>query len=90
MTAVAWGPAHSPPSRSALPAFGQAPCGQAYDYGHLQKWLRERPIRHRIARNGIEPSGRLGRDRHGREGPHGIYVPNQPTLGGSTSWTCVS
>ncbi len=36
---------------------------QGYDYDHLWKWLRERRIRHRIARKGIESSTRLGRHR---------------------------
>lgn len=36
---------------------------KGYDYGHLRKWLRERRIRHRIARKGIESSMRLGRHR---------------------------
>ncbi|GAA2619455.1 hypothetical protein GCM10010425_11960 [Streptomyces spororaveus] len=33
------------------------------DYPHLRRWLRERGIKHRIARKGIEPSNRLGRHR---------------------------
>ena len=36
---------------------------KGYDYDHLRKWLRERRIRHRIARTGIESSIRLGRHR---------------------------
>ncbi|BCL32265.1 IS5 family transposase [Streptomyces aurantiacus] len=36
---------------------------KGYDYAHLWKWLRERGIRHRIARKGIESSKRLGRHR---------------------------
>jgi IS5 family transposase len=36
---------------------------RGYDYDHLRKWLRERRIRHRIARKGIETSTRLGRHR---------------------------
>ncbi|WP_110943647.1 IS5 family transposase [Streptomyces niger] len=36
---------------------------KGYDYDHLRTWLRERGIRHRIARKGIEPSKRLGRHR---------------------------
>jgi transposase len=36
---------------------------KGYDYDHLRKWLRERRIRHRIARKGIESSTRLGRHR---------------------------
>ncbi|CAL9664767.1 hypothetical protein SUDANB126_07180 [Streptomyces sp. enrichment culture] len=37
--------------------------GKGYDYDHLRTWLRERRIRHRIARKGIESSTRLGRHR---------------------------
>nr|WP_107090120.1 IS5 family transposase [Streptomyces sp. WM6372] len=36
---------------------------KGYDYDHLRRWLRERGIRHRIARKGIESSQRLGRHR---------------------------
>jgi transposase len=36
---------------------------KGYDYDHLRLWLRERGIRHRIARRGIESSERLGRHR---------------------------
>lgn len=36
---------------------------KGYDYDHLQKWLRERRIRHRIPRKGIEFSTWLGRHR---------------------------
>jgi transposase len=36
---------------------------KAYDYRHLRRWIRERGIRDRIARIGIEPSDRLGRHR---------------------------
>ncbi|MFB7031978.1 MULTISPECIES: IS5 family transposase [unclassified Streptomyces] len=36
---------------------------KGYDYPSLRKWLRERGIKHRIARRGIEPSNRLGRHR---------------------------
>ncbi|MFJ4521610.1 IS5 family transposase [Streptomyces sp. NPDC088810] len=36
---------------------------KGYDYDHLRKWLRERRIRHRIARKGIEFSTRLARHR---------------------------
>ncbi|MFF9003043.1 IS5 family transposase [Streptomyces achromogenes] len=36
---------------------------KGYDYDHLRRWLRERGIRHRIAREGIESSQRLGRHR---------------------------
>ncbi|GAB2901431.1 hypothetical protein GCM10027074_78520 [Streptomyces deserti] len=35
----------------------------AFRTQHLRKWLRERRIRHRIARKGIESSTRLGRHR---------------------------
>jgi transposase len=34
---------------------------KGYNYDHLRKWLRQRGIRHRIARKGIESSKRLGR-----------------------------
>ncbi len=37
--------------------------GKGYDYDHLRRWLRERGIRYRIARKGIESSKRLGRHR---------------------------
>lgn len=36
---------------------------KGYDYDHLRRCLRKRGIRHRIARKGIESSGRLGRHR---------------------------
>ncbi|MEV6086177.1 IS5 family transposase [Streptomyces parvulus] len=36
---------------------------KGYDYDHLRKWLRERRIRHCIARKDIEFSTRLGRHR---------------------------
>ncbi|GAA2436810.1 hypothetical protein GCM10010421_28220 [Streptomyces glaucus] len=36
---------------------------RGYDYDHRRTWLRERRIRHRIARKGIESSTRLGRRR---------------------------
>lgn len=36
---------------------------KGYDYDHLRNWLRERGIRHRIARQGIESSQRRGRHR---------------------------
>lgn len=36
---------------------------KGYDYDHLRGWLRRRQIVPRIARRGIEPSGRLGRHR---------------------------
>ncbi|GGY17879.1 IS5 family transposase [Streptomyces minutiscleroticus] len=36
---------------------------KGYDCAHLRKWLRERGIRHRIARKGIESSQRPGRHR---------------------------
>lgn len=34
-----------------------------FDYDPLRRWLRERGIRHRIARRGVESSQRLGRHR---------------------------
>lgn len=36
---------------------------KGYDFDHLRNWLRRRQIVPRIARRGIEPSGRLGRHR---------------------------
>lgn len=36
---------------------------KGYDVDHLGRWLSKRGIRHRIARNGIESSARLGRHR---------------------------
>ncbi|MBB4787049.1 transposase [Streptomyces rapamycinicus] len=36
---------------------------KGYDYDHLRRWLRQRGVRHRIARKGIESSKRLGRHR---------------------------
>ncbi|MFJ5525265.1 IS5 family transposase [Streptomyces sp. NPDC093249] len=36
---------------------------KGYDYPHLRRWLRERGIRPRIARRGVENSQRLGRHR---------------------------
>jgi transposase len=36
---------------------------KGYDFDHLRRWLRRRQIVPRIARRGIEPSGRLGRHR---------------------------
>ena len=36
---------------------------KGYDFDHLRDWLRRRQIVPRIARRGIEPSGRLGRHR---------------------------
>jgi transposase len=36
---------------------------KGYDYDHLRKWLRARGIVPRIARRGVESSGRLGRHR---------------------------
>ncbi|MEV7565684.1 IS5 family transposase [Streptomyces tanashiensis] len=36
---------------------------KGYDYPHLRRWLRSRGITPRIARRGIESSGRLGRHR---------------------------
>ncbi|MFJ3971217.1 IS5 family transposase [Streptomyces parvus] len=42
---------------------GKLHADKGYDYDHLRRWLRERGIRHRIARKGIESSQRLGRPR---------------------------
>ncbi|MFD4793229.1 IS5 family transposase [Streptomyces anulatus] len=42
---------------------GKLHADKGYDYDHLRRWLRERGIRHRIARKGIESSQRLGRHR---------------------------
>lgn len=42
---------------------GKLHADKGYDYDHLRSWLRERGIRHRIARKGIESSQRLGRHR---------------------------
>ncbi|MFE0202963.1 IS5 family transposase [Streptomyces sp. NPDC058985] len=36
---------------------------KGYDYDHLRRWSKERGIRHRIARKGVESSTRLGRHR---------------------------
>lgn len=36
---------------------------KGYNCGHLRRWLRQRGIRHRIARKGVESSKRLGRHR---------------------------
>jgi transposase len=36
---------------------------KGYDYDHLRRWLRDRGIRHRIARRCAESSQRLGRHR---------------------------
>ncbi|MEU0286390.1 IS5 family transposase [Streptomyces sp. NPDC006147] len=36
---------------------------KGYDFDHLRGWLRRRQIVPRIARRGVEPSGRLGRHR---------------------------
>ncbi|GAA3995681.1 hypothetical protein GCM10022384_48820 [Streptomyces marokkonensis] len=44
--------------RPAKPHFDKG-----YDYDHLRRWLRQRGIRHRIARKGVETSQRLGRHR---------------------------
>ncbi|KPI07736.1 hypothetical protein OV450_3546, partial [Actinobacteria bacterium OV450] len=48
-----------PPQATAAKLHGD----KGYDYDHLRRWLRKRGIRHRIARKGIESSGRLGRHR---------------------------
>jgi transposase len=37
--------------------------GKGYDYDHLRRWLRQRGIRHRIARKGSESRMQLGRHR---------------------------
>ncbi|GLW04723.1 hypothetical protein Slala05_83530 [Streptomyces lavendulae subsp. lavendulae] len=42
---------------------GKLHADNGYDYDHPRRWLRQRGIRHRIARRGIESSGRLGRHR---------------------------
>jgi transposase len=42
---------------------GKLHADKGYDYDHLRRWLRQRGIRHRIARKGIESSTRLGRHR---------------------------
>ncbi|WBY24786.1 IS5 family transposase (plasmid) [Streptomyces goshikiensis] len=42
---------------------GKLHADKGYDYDHLRRWLRNRGIRHRIARKGIESSQRLGRHR---------------------------
>ncbi|MEV0123337.1 IS5 family transposase [Streptomyces sp. NPDC050703] len=56
-----------PPVRSRRGPRHQRPAklhaDKGYDYDHLRAWLRERHIRHRIARKGIESSTRLGRHR---------------------------
>ncbi|MGW5050283.1 IS5 family transposase [Actinokineospora sp. NPDC004072] len=56
-----------PPIRSRCGPRRRCPAklhaNMGYDYRHLRKWLRERRIRHRIAREGIESSTRLGRHR---------------------------
>ena len=36
---------------------------KGYDHDHLRRWLRQHGIRHRITREGIESSQRLGRHR---------------------------
>jgi hypothetical protein len=36
---------------------GKLHADKGYDYDHLRRWLRERGIRHRIARKGIESKG---------------------------------
>ncbi|EST33497.1 transposase IS1647 [Streptomyces niveus NCIMB 11891] len=42
---------------------GKLHADKGYDYRHLRRWLSGRGIRHRIARNGVETSQRLGRHR---------------------------
>ncbi|MEU3854021.1 IS5 family transposase [Streptomyces sp. NPDC029554] len=49
--------------RRGRPTKLHADADKGYDYDHLRKWLRERRIRHRIARTGIASSARLGRYR---------------------------
>lgn len=39
---------------------GKLHADKGYDYDHLRRWLRQRGIRHRIARKGIESEKRLG------------------------------
>ncbi|MEU9577013.1 IS5 family transposase [Streptomyces chilikensis] len=36
---------------------------KSYDHDHLRRWLRSHDMRHRIAREGVESSQRLGRHR---------------------------
>ncbi|BFP56912.1 hypothetical protein SCMC78_67190 [Streptomyces sp. CMC78] len=56
-----------PPTRSPRGPRRRGPgrlhADKGYDHDHLRRWLRERGIRHRIARKGIESSQRLGRHR---------------------------
>ncbi|MEU5702874.1 IS5 family transposase [Streptomyces aurantiacus] len=52
-----------PRRRKPAKLHGDKGYDKGYDYAHLWKWLRERGIRHRIARKGIESSKRLGRHR---------------------------
>ncbi|MFF3503219.1 transposase [Streptomyces sp. NPDC003247] len=42
---------------------GKLHADKGYDYNHLRRWLRQRGITHRIAREGIESSQRLSRRR---------------------------
>lgn len=42
---------------------GKLHADKGYDYARLRRWLRERGIKHRIARRGVESSQRLGRHR---------------------------
>lgn len=42
---------------------GKLHADKGYDYAHLRRWLRERGIKHRVARRGVELSQRLGRYR---------------------------
>jgi transposase len=42
---------------------GKLHADKGHDYDHLRRWLRQRRITHRIAREGIESSQRLGRHR---------------------------
>lgn len=50
---------------------------------HLRRWLRERGVTHRIARNGVEASQRLGRYRR----PSNAPWPGSPGAGASTDAT---
>ncbi|THA23266.1 hypothetical protein E6W17_41755 [Streptomyces sp. A1547] len=61
-------PADPVPARTSPTAPRQLNADKGYDYDHLRRWLRKRGIRHRIARRGIEFSGRLERRRWVIEG----------------------
>ncbi|GGT44537.1 IS5 family transposase [Streptomyces kurssanovii] len=67
-TARAWSPScavsrPSGPSGARGASVRRNCTHKGYDYDHLRRWLRERGIRHRIARKGVESSQRLGRHR---------------------------